>query len=180
MQINTTSFAGCLEVMCPVSHDKRGSFVKVFHHDNFQANGLRTDWKEEYYSVSARHVLRGMHFQTPPADHAKFVFCSHGTILDVLVDLRQKSPTFGQNLSFELCSQKGNGIYIPPGIAHGFLSLTENAMVQYKVTSMYSPENDCGILWSSIGFSWPISNPVISDRDSHHPQLSSFESPFLI
>ncbi|RRV12934.1 dTDP-4-keto-6-deoxy-D-glucose epimerase [Stutzerimonas xanthomarina] len=178
MELQETGFAGCFELQGNVFKDIRGSFVKTYQHDIFAALGLSTDWKEEYYSVSGKDVIRGMHFQTPPADHAKLVYCLQGEVLDVVLDLRVNSPTFLQCLSFRLSPQQGNSIYIPSGMAHGFLSLTEGSVMQYKVTSEYSPRHDAGVLWSSIDFDWPVDKPVVSTRDEQHPVLTKFISPF--
>ena len=178
MQLEHTPFEGCFEIRCMQFPDRRGSFVKTFHEGFFRANGLRCDWREEYYSVSVRHVLRGIHFQKPPQDHAKLVYCLAGSVLDVVVDLRKDSSTYGQVASFELSAAKANSLYLPSGLAHGFLSLSEQAIMQYKVTSVHSPEHDAGILWNSIGFDWPVTDPVISDRDRQHPSLRDFVSPF--
>lgn len=179
MKILDTKIPDCYELKCRVLSDERGSFTKIFHFNDFANLGLRTDWEEEYYSRSGRDVIRGMHFQTPPKAHAKLVHCYAGEVLDVVLDLRKGSPTFAEYQIFNLSPETGNGIYVPPGCAHGFLSLVENSIVHYKVTSIFSPENDKGILWSSFGFDWPVLNPVISKRDQKHPALSEFDSPFL-
>ena len=113
MDRQETGFAGCFELKCNVLSDNRGAFVKTFHNEVFEAMGLRTDWKEEYYSVSSKNVVRGMHFQTPPFEHAKLVYCLQGEVLDVVVDLRVDSPTYLQCRSFELSPARGNSIYIP-------------------------------------------------------------------
>ncbi len=180
MESHETGFAGCVELHNSVFKDHRGSFVKTYHQELFEGMGLRTDWKEEYYSISGKNVIRGMHFQTPPADHAKLVYCLHGEILDVVLDLRVDSPTYRKCRSFRLSPVLGNSIYIPAGMAHGFLSLTEGSIMQYKVTSMYSPEHDAGLLWSSIDFEWPVDQAIVSIRDEHHPDLSSYSSPFYV
>jgi len=180
MDRQETGFAGCFELKCNVLSDNRGAFVKTFHNEVFEAMGLRTDWKEEYYSVSSKNVVRGMHFQTPPFEHAKLVYCLQGEVLDVVVDLRVDSPTYLQCRSFELSPARGNSIYIPAGIAHGFLSLTEGAVMQYKVTSVYSPEHDAGVLWSSIDFKWPIETPIVSVRDNQHVGINEYASAFSV
>lgn len=180
MELKETGIPGCYELLCNVLKDNRGTFTKTFHYGEFQALGLRTDWKEEYYSLSSRNVVRGMHFQTPPEAHAKLVYCLAGEIVDVVLDLRRDSPAFGQYRTFNVSPVAGNSIYVPTGCAHGFLSLADNTLVHYKVTSIYSPANDCGILWSSFGFDWPVVAPVLSDRDKSHPDFSGYQSPFVI
>ena len=178
MKFMETSLAGCYEITPQVFRDNRGTFVKTFHEDQFGCMGLRTDWREEYYSVSNRDVIRGMHFQTPPKQHAKMVYCLHGAVQDVMLDLRTGSPTFGVCLAIELSADKGNIIYIPEGLAHGFCTLTDQAILQYKVTSTYSAEHDSGILWSSIPVEWKCATPILSVRDSVFVTLDDFQSPF--
>ena len=173
-----TPLAGCYELQPVVRGDSRGSFVKTFHNEAFNELGLATNFTEEYYSTSVKNVLRGMHFQIPPADHVKLVYCIFGTVMDVVVDLRKNSATFGKHQIFQLDSDKGNMIYIPKGLAHGFLTLSDKAIMVYNVTSIYSPENDKGILWNSCGIDWKCKNPILSERDKKHPAFDEFESPF--
>lgn len=119
-----------------------------------------------------------MHFQRSPADHVKLVCCIEGAVKDVVVDLRKNSATFGKHCVFSLSAEKANMLYIPKGVAHGFLTLSERAIMLYNVTSVYSPENDKGILWSSCGIDWQCDAPIISARDQTHPTLAEFDSPF--
>ncbi|TAL55372.1 dTDP-4-dehydrorhamnose 3,5-epimerase [Pandoraea sp.] len=177
-EFRNLSLPGCLEIRPNVFDDERGCFVKTFHRDVFESEGLNTTWNEEYYSKSYRDVIRGLHFQVPPHDHVKMVYCLQGRVLDVIVDLRQGSPSCGRFETIELSSESGNIVYIPSGIAHGFCVLTEHATMQYKVSTVYSAEHDCGIRWDSIGFRWPIVTPIISARDKGFPGLDAFKSPF--
>jgi dTDP-4-dehydrorhamnose 3,5-epimerase len=179
MDIERTEIPGCYVLQARVLGDRRGSFVKTFHAPRFQELGLRTDWKEEYFSLSAKGVVRGMHFQLPPADHAKMVFCLTGEVLDVVVDLRRGSPAYRKATAFMLSAENGRAVYIPTGCAHGFLSRTDGTGLYYKVTSVHAPENDRGIAWNSIDFDWPTHDPFLSDRDRGHPTLSNFDSPFV-
>lgn len=178
MKIEATDIPGCFLVRAGRGQDARGSFVKTFHADSFEAAGLRTDWRETYCSASHRGVIRGMHFQLPPADHAKLVFCTAGQVVDVVLDLRRGSPTFGQHRAFRLDEAEGVGVYIPTGCAHGFQSLSESSTMDYKVTSVHSPEHDAGISFDSFGFEWPIDAAILSDRDRRHPGFDAFETPF--
>ena len=139
---------------------------------------LRTDWAEEYYSVSVKGVLRGFHFQLPPHDHDKLVYCPSGQVLDVVLDLRTGSPSFGKHCIFDLNGDMANVLYIPKGCAHGFFTRSDQALMMYKVTSVYAPDADAGILWSSAGVTWPDVTPQISARDASFPALSQFCSPF--
>ena len=178
MQLQETNLPGCYELIPQVFRDNRGTFVKTYHEDVFAGKGLRTDWREEYYSVSNRGVIRGMHFQTPPEQHTKMVYCLQGAVQDVVLDLRLGSPTFGECMAIELSADKGNIIYIPEGMAHGFCTLSDQAILQYKVTSTYSPEHDSGILWSSLPIAWHCATPTLSVRDSSFVALTNFQSPF--
>ncbi len=179
MQIEDFGFPGAFVIRPRVLADDRGTFVKTFHADNFAAAGLRTDWREEFYSTSARGIVRGLHFQVPPADHAKLVTCLAGSVIDVVVDLRRGSPTEGEVRSIQLDACDALGLYLPSGIAHGFQSLSETSTMLYKVTSVHAPECDAGIAWDSIGFVWPVAEAELSPRDRAHPALSSFDSPFV-
>lgn len=158
--------------------DSRGKFVKTFHEDFFRQHGLAVDFREEYYTVSQRGVLRGLHFQLPPAAHAKLVYCAHGEVLDVVVDLRQGSPTYRKHYSVLLSTDKANQIYVPIGLAHGFFVVSETATVTYKVTSVYAPDLDSGILWNSAGITWPTGLPILSERDQSFSSLEKFVTPF--
>lgn len=158
--------------------DARGRFVKVFHEQAFRDLGLHTDFAEEYYSVSHRNVIRGLHFQTPPHDHVKLVYCVQGEVLDVVLDLRVGSPTYGQHATFRLSAEKANSIYIPKGMAHGFCALSDEAIMVYKVSTVYAPHNDAGVRWDSAGIDWPTASPIISDRDAGFAGFGEFTSPF--
>jgi dTDP-4-dehydrorhamnose 3,5-epimerase len=179
MDAEPTDIPGCYVLRTRVLHDARGSFVKTFHAHRFAELELRTDWREEYFSVSARGVVRGMHFQLPPADHAKLVFCLTGEVLDVVVDLRRGSPAYGRAQGFTLSARNGRGLYLPTGCAHGFVSRASDSGMYYKVTSVHSPEHDAGIAWDSIGFDWPVDAPGLSDRDRRHPAMGDFDTPFV-
>jgi dTDP-4-dehydrorhamnose 3,5-epimerase len=141
-------------------------------------HGISFDLKESYFSLSKKDVIRGMHFQTPPHQHAKVVFCPQGAILDVIIDLRKDSATFQQFYSQELSAENHKAYYIPEGFAHGFKSLTDDAITYYLVSSEYSQQHDTGILYNSFGFDWGVDNPVISERDSSFPALGEWESVF--
>jgi dTDP-4-dehydrorhamnose 3,5-epimerase len=179
MDFQETGLPGCYTVQARRIADSRGSFTKTFHVEAFEALRLRTDWREDYHSSSRRGVLRGMHFQTPPADHAKLVFCLAGSVRDVVLDLRRGSPTFGEHRAVELNEESALGLYIPTGCAHGFISISDSATLYYKVTSTHSAEHDSGILWNSFGCDWPVEFPHLSDRDRTHPAFHDFETPFL-
>jgi len=178
MQATPTALPGCLLLQPRVLQDDRGSFVKPFTAQDFGALGLATQFAEQYYSHSRRGVVRGMHFQRPPAQHAKLVYCVHGAVFDVVLDLRAGSPAYGQAASFTLSAEEGNALYIPAGMAHGFCATSELATLVYNVTSAYAPEHDSGVRWDSIGVDWPVQAPLLSPRDLTFAALADFDSPF--
>lgn len=178
MELLQTALPGCYEIKPQIFRDGRGSFVKTFHDETFIGMGLRIDWREEYYSVSKRGVIRGMHFQIPPMQHAKMVYCLLGVVQDVILDLRIGSPSYGKCISIELSAEKSNVVYIPEGAAHGFCALTDQVIMQYKVTSTYAHQQDTGICWDSIPVSWQVNKPIVSDRDSNLVKWQDFQSPF--
>lgn len=178
-EIRPTNIPGCLELAPAVRSDPRGRFVKTFHADFFASNGLAANFREQYYSVSSRGVLRGLHFQRPPADNDKVVFCTDGEVMDVALDLRRGSPTYGQHSVVEISSERGNLLYMPRGLAHGFYVRSVIATMVYNVTSAYDAANDTGVLWSSAGINWPDPKPLVSERDARLPPLSGFDSPFV-
>ncbi|MBJ6727756.1 dTDP-4-dehydrorhamnose 3,5-epimerase family protein [Geomesophilobacter sediminis] len=180
MELRQTSIPGCCELLPDRFRDDRGSFVKTFHHGLFTELGLNTDWREEYYSVSHPRVLRGLHFQLPPHDHEKLVYCSAGGVLDVVLDLRRDSPSYGRHELFELNAERANLLYLPKGVAHGFYVTDGPATMLYKVATVYAPAHDTGIRWDSAGIPWPDADPVISQRDRSFAPLAEFVSPFTM
>jgi len=169
---------GAFLITLPAFSDERGSFIKTYHADAFQAAGLSFELQESYFSFSRKNVIRGMHFQNPPYDHAKIVFCPFGAILDVIIDLRKESATFGKYVATELSQDNHYAYYIPSGFAHGFRALTDHAQTYYLVSSVHNKDNDCGILYDSFGFDWGIENPVISPRDLSFIALSDWDPVF--
>ena len=160
------------------SHDARGTFVKTFHDTTLKQAGIEFTLRESYFSSSKKDVIRGMHFQTPPHQHSKVVFCPYGAILDVIVDLRKDSPTYRQFYAHELSEHNHKAYYIPEGFAHGFKSLTEGAITYYLVSSEYSQPHDTGIRYDSISFDWGVEHPIISARDLSFVGMGEFEGVF--
>lgn len=158
--------------------DLRGAFVKCFQEEPFQRLGLETGLKECFFSVSSQGVLRGLHFQSPPHDQAKMVLCLAGKARDVILDLRTGSPAFGQHARLDLDAEIPELVYIPRGLAHGFLATAPNTMMLYLVTSSHVPEHDAGIRWDSCGIDWGIEAPILSARDRAFPPLADFRSAF--
>lgn len=169
---------GAFLVRPPLFSDQRGSFVKTFHREVFRGFGVEPVFVEEFYSSSAKNVIRGMHFQVPPADHAKYVCCLAGAVRDVILDLRAGSPTYGRYHAVELSFENRLCFFIPSGFAHGFVALTEGAVMLYKTTSVHTPSCDAGVRWDSFGYDWGVETPIVSTRDSTFPRLDDFQSPF--
>lgn len=179
MIIEYLNLPGCLQITPKIVCDTRGVFMKPFVAIEYREHNLQVDYAEEFYSDSFKNVLRGMHFQTPPFECFKLVSCLHGCIRDVLLDLRVGSPRFKTCETIELDARNGTVLYLPPGIAHGFLVLSESAIVSYKVTSAYAPAHDMGIKWDSIPVDWGVTTPIVSTRDLSFQNLSDYESPFI-
>jgi dTDP-4-dehydrorhamnose 3,5-epimerase len=179
LRLLPTSLPGCHEIRFSPHLDPRGSFVKTFHRSTFQTLGLESDFQEIFYTVSQAHVLRGMHFQVPPADHAKLIYCISGCVMDVALDIRRGSPTFGRHWTTDLSPEKENGVYLPRGIAHGFYVREAPAVMVYHHTTEHVAALDSGIHWDSFGASWPCSAPMISTRDAVLPRFTEFDSPFV-
>ena len=178
MEIENTFIEGLKIVHLNKLSDNRGSFTKMFNEDIFKVNNLRTDIKESYFSVSDQHVIRGMHFQTPPAEHTKLVFVNKGSIIDVVLDIRRSSPTFGQYFTTKVSEDTPKLIYIPEGCAHGFLSLEDHTIVSYMQTSVYNKDCDAGIKFDSFGYDWETTDPILSSRDMSFVALEDCKTLF--
>lgn len=161
--------------------DERGYFARTYDQQLFEAAGLHQPWVQENESLSrTRGTIRGFHFQRPPHAETKLVRAGAGAILDVILDLRRASPTFGQWESVELSAENGRLLLVPRGFAHAFCSLTDGALVLYKVDNRYAPEAEGGVRWSdpALAVPWPATDPVVSAKDAALPLLSDLESPF--
>ena len=179
LRLIETKISG-LKVLEPrVFEDARGKFIKTYNDAFFKEHGLDIEIKESYYSISHKDVLRGMHFQTPPNDHLKLVYVPYGKIIDVVLDIRNDSPTYGESFEIELSSENSKVLIIPKGLAHGFKSLEDNTNVTYMQTSGYAPECDAGIRFDSFGYDWELTNAKMSERDLGFEGFNSFESPFI-
>lgn len=155
--------------------DSRGWFMETWHRERAAAVGILRDFCQDNHSYSAcEGTLRGIHFQRPPHAQAKLVRCTRGSIFDVAVDLRPKSPTYRQWVGVVLSAEEGNQLFIPVGYGHGFVTLEADCEVQYKVDAHYSPEADGGIAWDDpdIGIDWAIHSPIMSDKDRQLPRLA--------
>ena len=175
---NTTEIKDVFVIDNFHSEDIRGTFVKTYSSEKLATTGFDGIFRESYYSRSLKNVIRGMHFQIPPHDHEKLVYVTEGTIMDVVLDLRRNSNTFGRSVSVKL-TEFGRSVFIPKGCAHGFLTLSDTATVVYMVSSVYNQSSDSGVLWNSFGFDWQVISPVLSERDKAFQAFTHFESPFL-
>ena len=181
MEIQSLKLKGSFEIQLVPKGDNRGYFMRSYDHDVFTEHGLQTAWVQENQSFSTRlNIIRGLHFLNPPHTETKLVRVAQGKILDVFVDLRQGSETFGQWDSIELSSENNKAVYIPKGFAHGFLTLSKTVLVLYKVDSAYVSESDSGIRWNDpdVGIDWKIKEPILSERDKNLQFLADFNSPF--
>lgn len=178
MKIRKTSIEGLFLIDLFHAEDNRGGFVKTFHASSLNKVGLDTDFKESFYSNNNKGVIRGMHFQIPPHDHHKLVYCNHGSLIDVVLDIRKDSPTFGQFASIELSGDNHRALYLSKGLAHGFESLEDHTMMTYLTSTEHAPEHDRGIRFNSFGKKWQNENPIINQRDLDWPSLEQFDSPF--
>lgn len=164
--------------------DDRGWFTEVYSQKSFSALGVDCIFVQDNHSLSVpAFTVRGVHFQRPPFGQDKLVRCTAGRILDVAVDLRRNSPTYGHWVGAELSADNGAQLFIPIGFGHGFVTLEPNCEVQYKCSEVYSPEHDGGVSWndSAIGIDWQIPDHAVvhlSDKDRKQPALASFDSPF--
>ncbi|WP_165222136.1 dTDP-4-dehydrorhamnose 3,5-epimerase [Affinirhizobium pseudoryzae] len=164
--------------------DNRGYFMETFRENLFQEQAGPVHFVQDNRSFSAEvRTVRGLHFQLPPKAQGKLVSCTAGALLDVAVDIRQGSPTFGQYVSAELTAENGEQLWVPAGFAHGFCTLVPDTIISYKVTDYYSPEHDRGLLWSdpAIGIDWPVSGDavVLSDKDRRQPTLADLPTSFV-
>ena len=164
-----------------VFEDERGFFMEFYNLKDFNHFGIDVEFVQDNHSHSRKGVLRGLHYQLRPMEQGKLVRCVRGIIFDVAVDIRRGSPTYGEWVGVILSEENKNMLYIPPGFAHGFCVLSNEADVIYKVTNFYSPEHERGIIWNDpdIGIEWPIKDPILSERDSKLPTLKEVENNFV-
>jgi dTDP-4-dehydrorhamnose 3,5-epimerase len=178
MKITRTKLNGVYIIEPDVFTDSRGLFLKPFSKEVFSKYNLVNNFEENFYSKSNKGVIRGMHFQTPPMDHAKLIYVTNGSILDVILDIRKGSPSYGEYITVELSDKNHNMIYIPKGCAHGFLSLENDSCTVYLQETARSAQHESGIRSDSFGMDWGIENPILSDRDKEFSKLEDFDSPF--
>ncbi len=164
-----------------VFEDNRGFFMESYNQQKYIGLGIGTVFIQDNHSLSKEAgVIRGLHYQLHPQAQSKLVRVTAGAIYDVVVDIRQGSPTYGKWERFELSADNKRQLFVPAGFAHGFCTLVPNTEVQYKVDRLYSKEHDRGILWNdpAIGIQWPTTHPILSEKDAEHPVLASAEHNF--
>lgn len=178
MKIHETALPGVLLLTAPIFRDPRGAFLESYNHRKMAEAGLPTVWLQDNFSLSKKNVLRGIHYQiTQP--QGKLVRVAHGAVLDVAVDLRRSSATFGRHVAVELRAESGDMLWIPPGFGHGFLALTDEVGFAYKVTDYYAPAAERTVVWNdpALAIAWPIApeDAIISDKDKAGALLKDAE-----
>ncbi|MEM7626634.1 MAG: dTDP-4-dehydrorhamnose 3,5-epimerase [Planctomycetota bacterium] len=184
MQVTPTDISAVKLIHPKRFGDHRGYFVETYSAAKFASHGIELVFVQDNESLSAEvGTVRGLHFQSPPHAQDKLVRCPRGAILDVAVDIRVGSPTYGQHVTAVLSAENGDQLLVPKGFAHGFSTLTPDAMVSYKVTDVYAPQCDAGILWSdpdlAIDWQTEAGDAVLSEKDAALPTFADFESPFV-
>lgn len=172
-EFERTDIPDVILVKPEVFEDERGYFLETYDKKFFENAGVSAEFVLEFYSRSMQNVLRGLHQQATPHQQAKLVRCFSGEIFDVAVDIRPDSSTYGEYVSYFLSEENKYALFIPRGFLHGFVTLSESALVHYKVDNEYAPEHECGVIWddSDLGIEWPIDDPIISEKDQEWPRL---------
>tara|TARA_B110000046_G_scaffold139864_1_gene146356 strand:- start:1051 stop:1596 length:546 start_codon:yes stop_codon:yes gene_type:complete len=181
VNIISTKIEGVYLIKPKIFNDDRGSFFESFNMKVFQKEtSQKINFVQDNQSVSSKNILRGLHFQKPPHAQAKLVRVIRGSVLDVVVDLRKKSKTYGEYILEELSEYNNHQLFIPKGMAHGFLTLEDNTIFTYKCSEFYCKDAEDSIIWNdnSIGIKWPGSKPLLSKKDQNAKKFSSFVSPF--
>lgn len=180
MKFIPTSIPDVKVIEPTVFGDHRGYFYESFRTDKFLKNGIEADFVQDNQSLSKKGILRGLHFQKPPFAQGKLVRVIAGAVLDVVVDVRSDSAYYGQHVAVELTSSNHKMLWVPPGFAHGFLTLEDDTIFSYKCTDYYNKESEGAVRWNSpsLEIDWGIENPILSEKDEAAPLFSDFTSPF--
>ena len=180
MEITKTNIDGLLIITPNVFKDSRGSFFESWNSDQFKQIGITDVFDQDNQSISSKNVLRGLHFQNPPYAQSKLVRVVRGSVLDVAVDLRKNSPTYGMHHSVILSEENNKLFYIPKGFAHGFLSLEDNTVFCYKCSGKYNKSSEESLMWNDMDLKidWRISNPIVSEKDLNGKYFNEFKSKF--
>jgi dTDP-4-dehydrorhamnose 3,5-epimerase len=180
MKIITTPIEGLLIIEPQVFTDPRGYFYESYNKEKFVAAGINLEFVQDNQSLSQKGIVRGLHFQAPPFAQGKLVRVIQGAVMDVAVDIRKNSLTYGQHFSIVLSAENRTMFFIPPGFAHGFETIEENTIFLYKCTDVYNKESEGGLLWNDaeLGIKWQCNDPLISDKDKILPTLKDLVSPY--
>jgi dTDP-4-dehydrorhamnose 3,5-epimerase len=180
MKLITTPLQSLVIIQPDVFPDSRGYFFESFQKDKFRELGIDAEFVQDNESLSQKNVLRGLHFQAPPYAQGKLVRAVTGAVLDVAVDIRKNSPTYGQWVKAELSASNKLMMWIPEGFAHGFLVLEDNTIFQYKCTNFYNRESEGGILWNDpdLAIDWGVTYPLVSEKDLRGVMFKEMQSPF--
>lgn len=180
MEVKTTPLQGLLVIQPKVFTDARGYFFESYSEKIFNQHGIDAHFVQDNQSLSQKDALRGLHFQAPPYEQGKLVRVIKGAVLDVVVDIRKNSPTYGQHFSLELSEKNFLMLWVPPGFAHGFATLENDTIFVYKCTNLYHKESEGGINWNDpdLKINWGISSPIVSDKDRELGLLKNLRSPF--
>ncbi|HEY1087624.1 MAG TPA: dTDP-4-dehydrorhamnose 3,5-epimerase [Archangium sp.] len=172
MNVDRGPLEGLLVITPRVFSDARGFFLESFHAEKYGAHGVTGPFVQDNWSRSVRDTLRGLHFQNPNPQ-GKLVMCTRGAVFDVAVDVRRGSPSFGRWFGLELSESNKKQLWIPPGFAHGFCALSDEADFLYKCTALYSPASELSVLWNdpALGIEWPTRTPLLSPKDAAAPRL---------
>jgi len=179
MEFKHSKLEGIIEIIPNVFGDDRGYFLESYNKELFKKNAIDIDFVQDNQSLSSKGVVRGLHFQAPPYAQDKLVRVIKGSVLDVVVDIRKSSPTYGQFETYELTEDKKNMLLVPKGFAHGFTTLEDNTIFVYKCSNVYNKGSEGGILWNSLSINWEVETPLVSDKDKILPKFSDFETPFV-
>jgi dTDP-4-dehydrorhamnose 3,5-epimerase len=180
MKVITKPMEGLVLLEVPVFSDDRGFFLESYNQNNFNNLGIPFHFVQDNLSNSKKGVLRGLHFQAPPFDQGKLVRVLRGAVLDVVVDIRQSSPTYGKYFKVELSENNFLALFIPPGFAHGFVALQDNTLFQYKCTNYYHKASEMGLMWNDpdLAIDWEINAPLLSDKDRVYGAFRDFVTVF--
>lgn len=180
MEIIETKIKDLLIIHPKVFADARGYFFESYSENVFKQNGINANFVQDNQSLSNAGVLRGLHFQSPPFAQGKLVRVINGAVLDIAVDIRKKSSTYGQHVAIELNEENKTMFYIPPGFAHGFLTLKDNTIFSYKCTNLYHKASEGTVLWNDVDLNikWNIKDPLLSEKDLVGTPFKDFVSPF--
>lgn len=180
MEIIKTKINGLLIINPRVFEDERGYFFESWSKEAFKNNGIEIDFVQDNQSFSSKGVLRGLHFQNPPFSQGKLVRVIQGSVLDVAVDIRKDSPTYGEHVSVLLSGENKTMFWIPPGFAHGFSTLEDNTIFSYKCSGIYNKESEGSLMWndSDLKIDWQIENAIISVKDQNSDHFKNFKTQF--